>query len=114
MKNMCTRIVILLFLTGCAESMALLGPATTVAGKGNVLQSSFSTAASYGIKKQTGKSPLEHMVTYVEKNNPENKKEKCVSFLEASNSEICSAIKSSLVDIKKNIETNSKIKRLDQ
>ena len=114
MKNICTKILLLLFLTGCAESMALLGPATSVVGKGNVLQSSFSSAASYGIKKQTGKSPLEHVVTYVEKNNPNNKKEKCVSFLEASSSEICSAVKSSLAEIKKNIQTNSKIKRLDQ
>ena len=45
-----------LFVTGCAETMALLGPASTSIGGGNVAQSALSTAVNYGVKKQTKKN----------------------------------------------------------
>ena len=60
--------------------MALLGPATTSVGSGNVLRSSVSSVASYTIKKQTGRSPIEHVSAFVEKNNS-NKKRKMCKFL---------------------------------
>ena len=73
-----------------------------------MLQSSFNTVVSYGVKKQTGKGPLEHVKAYAEKVNPEKKKEPCHSFLEKTNSEICYIVKKQL------ILTKSKIKLLDQ
>jgi superfamily II DNA helicase RecQ len=65
MKKLSILVFTFLFLTGCYQSMALLGPATGAAN-GKVVQSSLQSAASYGIKKQTGKSPFEHVVAYSE------------------------------------------------
>ena len=87
----------LIFLSGCVESVALLGP---VSGSGNIAQSALSSSISYGVKIQTGKSPSEHIIEYVKNNNPEGSKEKCVEFIEQINSKTCAAIKA---DIKKNI-----------
>ena len=64
----------LTLLTGCAESLALLGPTSTAVTGGNMAQSAFSSAVNYSIKKQTGKSPMEHAMTYAEEMNPQKKK----------------------------------------
>ena len=56
-------------LTGCAESLALLGPTSTAVTGGNIAQSALSSAVNYGVKKQTGKSPMEHAMTYAEEIN---------------------------------------------
>ena len=90
MKKSLSLITILFLLNGCAESLALLGPATSIsAGSGKAAHSVVSTAASYGIKKHTGLSPSEHALAYVKKNNPENKKETCVG-IKSTNSQACS------------------------
>ena len=60
---------------------------------GKVLQSSLNSAISYGVKKQTGKAPLEHVKSYAEKINSEKKKSHALSFLEKTNSEICAIVK---------------------
>ena len=86
-------LVTLLFLNGCAESIALLG---TSASNGKILQSSVNSAISYGVKKQTGKTPLEHAMAYAEEKNPEKKIEPCLSFVEKTNSEICAIVKKQL------------------
>ena len=83
-------------LTGCAETLALLGPTSTAVTGGNIAQSAFSSAVNYGVKKQTGKSPMEHAMTYAEEMNPQNKKEPCLSFAEKTNSEICAIVKKQL------------------
>ena len=46
----------IIILNGCAESMALLAPAGSAFGSGNVVQSSLTSVASFGVKKHTGKS----------------------------------------------------------
>ena len=71
MKKLSILVFTFLFLTGCYQSMALLGPATGAAN-GKVVQSSLQSAASYGIKKQTGKSPFEHVVAYSVQKDLEN------------------------------------------
>tara|TARA_B100000902_G_scaffold122793_1_gene122832 strand:- start:545 stop:835 length:291 start_codon:yes stop_codon:yes gene_type:complete len=48
---------------------------------------------SYKVKKQTGKTPLEHAVAYAEKKNPEKKKETCISSIEKTRSEFCTVVK---------------------
>ena len=99
--------ITMLMLNGCAESVALLGTSISGASNGKILQSSLNSAISYGVKKQTGKAPLEHVKAYAEKINPEKKKEPCVSFLEKTNSELCLIVKKRL------ILTKSKMKHLD-
>ena len=107
MRKIFVLLTTMLLLNGCAESVALLGPSINGAGNGKILQSSFNTAISYGVKKQTGKSPLEHVKAYAEKINPEKKEEPCLSFLEKTNSEICAIVKKRL------ILTKSKVKFLN-
>ena len=97
----------MLLLNGCAESVALLGTSVSGASNGKMLQSSLNSAISYGVKKQTGKAPLEHIKTYAEKMNPEKKEEPCLSFIEKTDSEICAIVKKRL------ILTKSKIKFLN-
>ena len=105
MKKIFGLLIALLFLNGCAESIALLG---TSASNGRVLQSSLNSAISYGVKKQTGKTPLEHAVAYAEEKNPQKKKEPCLSFAEKTNSEICAIVKKQLEITKLKILNKSK------
>ena len=105
MKKILGLLTILLFLNGCAESVALLG---TSASNGRIIQSSISSSISYGVKKQTGKSPLEHAFAYAEERNPKKKKEPCLSFIEKTNSEICALLKKQLKLTKSKILTKSK------
>ena len=107
MRRILVLFITMLMLNGCAESVALLGTSIGGASNGKILQSSLNSAISYGVKKQTGKAPLEHVKAYAEKVNPEKKKEPCVSFLEKTNSELCLIVKRQL------ILTKSKIKYLD-
>jgi superfamily II DNA helicase RecQ len=107
MKKLSILVFTFLFLTGCYQSMALLGPATGAAN-GKVVQSSLQSAASYGIKKQTGKSPFEHVVAYSEQKDLENCEEenkqtkKCLNL----NEKLLSA--QSLVEQKDQIITEIK------
>ena len=93
MRKTLSLLVTLFLLNGCAESLALLGTATSGASSGKVAQSALSSAVSYGVKQQTGKSPSQHALTYVKKNNPEKKKDTCISFVEKTNSELCAVLK---------------------
>ncbi len=133
MKKILVSLLGLLLLTGCAESLALLGPTSSAITGGNIAQSAFSSAVNYGVKKQTGKSPMEHAIAYAEEINPEKKKEPCLSFAEKTNSEICAIVKKQLEltkfkilmrskdksikdltsSLKPNINKKSKIKYLD-
>ena len=85
MKKIFGLLTTLLLLNGCAESVALLGSSIGGASSGKIAQSSFQTAVSYGVKQQTGKGPLEHVLAYAEKIDPEKKKETCLSFIEKTN-----------------------------
>ena len=89
--------------SGCAESLALLGPASTSVTGGNLAQSAVSSAVSYGVKKKTGKSPVEHAMEYAEKNNPEKKKSKCITFLDSTESEFCEILKKNISETKNKI-----------
>lgn len=111
-KKFFIPMLFLLLLSSCAESLALLGPATTTGAGGNYARGAFTSSVSLGIKKQTGKTPMEHALSYANKHNPENKKSKCVSFLEATNSEICEAVKKNIIKTKNKLAEKSKIKNL--
>ena len=90
MKKIIGLLASLLLLNGCAESLALLG---TSPSNGKIIQSSLNSAVSYGVKKRTGKTPLEHAVAYAEKKNPEGKKDTCISSIERTRSEFCTIAK---------------------
>ncbi len=90
MKKILLLLSTILLLNGCAESLALFGPG---ASNGRLVQSSLNSAISYGVKKQTGKTPLEHAIAYVEEKNPERKKETCISSFEITRSEFCTIVK---------------------
>ena len=92
MKKIFGLLTTLLLLNGCAESVALLGTSVGGASSGKMLQSSLNSAISYGVKKQTGKTPLEHALAYAEEKNPEKKKETCISFIKKTRSEFCSIL----------------------
>ena len=112
MKKVLGLLLGLLLLTGCAESLALLGPTSTAVTGGNIAQSAFSSAVNFSVKKQTGKSPMEHAIAYVEEKNPEKKKEPCLSFAEKTNSEICVIVKKQLELTKSKILMRSKEKSI--
>ena len=108
MKKILGLFLGLTLLTGCAESLALLGPTSTAVTGGNIAQTAFSSAVNYGVKKQTGKSPMEHAMAYAEEMNPQKKKEPCLSFAEKTNSEICAIVKKQLKITKSKILNKSK------
>jgi len=112
MRKIFGLLTALLLLNGCAESIALLGTSAGSASNGKILQSSLSSAISYGVKKQTGNTPLEHVVAYAEKVNPEKKKEPCLSFVKKTNSEICAIVKKQLNLTKSKIINETKDKPL--
>ena len=94
MKKILVLLSTIFLLNGCAESLALLGTSTS---NGKILQSSLNSAISYGVKKQTGKTPLEHAVAYAESTNPEKKQETCISSIERTRSEFCTIVKKQIL-----------------
>ena len=114
MKKILLLLLTIFFLNGCAESLALLGPG---ASNGRFVQSSLNSAISYGVKKQTGKTPLEHAIAYAETKNPERKKETCISSFEITRSEFCTIAKKKIsltntVLAKKTIEIAQKFPKI--
>ena len=109
MKKILLLLSTIVLLSGCAESLALLGTGTS---NGKLVQSSLNSAISYGVKKQTGKTPLEHAIAYAEEKNPEKKKEPCLSFAEKTNSEICAIVKKQLKLTKSKILKRTKEKSI--
>ena len=93
MRKILLLLSTIFLLNGCAESLALLGPG---ASNGRLVQSSLNSAISFGVKKQTGKTPLEHAIAYAEEKNPERKKETCISSFEITRSEFCTIVKNEI------------------
>ena len=128
MKKVTVLISLIFLLNGCAESFALLGTSVGGASNGKVVESSLQSTISYGIKKQTGKSPLGHVLTYAEEKNPEKKKDPCKSFIKKTNSDICLITKKQInlakakinkqkkltSSLELTIDKSSKIKYLDE
>ena len=92
MKKVFFLLSIIFLLNGCAESVALLGSSVGGASSGKMLQSSLNSVISYGVKQQTGKTPLGHVLAYAEEKNPEKKQETCISFIERTRSEFCTIV----------------------
>ena len=54
-------LLIIVFLNGCVQNTALLGPGMTIATTGNVLQAGLQYGANTAIKNETGKNTYEHL-----------------------------------------------------
>ena len=63
----------IIFLSGCFQSTALLGPSMTVATTGNVLQAGLQYGANTAIKNETGKDTFEYIQDAVENQSKINK-----------------------------------------
>ena len=73
----------LIFLNGCLQTTALLGPGITVATTGNILQAGFQYGANSVIEKETGKNTLEHFQSAVDGQEKNKKfKEKFTNLVE--------------------------------
>ena len=83
-----------LLLVGCLESVAVIG---TGAANGKVVQSSIQSGASYGVKKITGKTPLNHAVSYAKKNTNKEKKNSCSPFANKKDPELCLRVEKKIV-----------------
>ena len=68
--------IILIFLNGCFQTTALVGPGITLATTGNIVQAGIQYGANKAIKKETGKDALSHIKDAVENNSKKKKFEK--------------------------------------
>tara|TARA_B100001996_G_scaffold44554_1_gene32184 strand:+ start:62 stop:358 length:297 start_codon:yes stop_codon:yes gene_type:complete len=75
-KKIYFLVLIFIFLSGCIQSSALLGPGVTIATTGNVLQAGLQYGANSAIKKETGKDALEHLKNAVDEEQDSQKLEK--------------------------------------
>ena len=75
MKKFFLLFIFFLFLTGCVQSVTLLGPAFTIVKTGSIQQALVSETINYGVKQNTGKNISEHVMKSVNKesNNQECK-----------------------------------------
>ena len=73
----------LIFLNGCLQTTALLGPGITVATTGNFLQAGFQYGANTVIENETGKNTLEHFKSALDSQKKNKKfKEKFTNLVE--------------------------------
>ena len=62
MKKVIFVVVATLFLNGCFQVLALVGPAASGVATGNIYQSAISYSLSYGVRKTTGKTIIENVI----------------------------------------------------
>ena len=63
MNKILLLLLSLLFLNGCAQNVALLGPAYSIASTGNVSQALISQSVNSSVKYTTGKNLSEHVTS---------------------------------------------------
>ena len=62
MKKVIFVVIATVFLNGCFQVLALVGPAATGVASGNIYQSAISYSVSYRIKQTTGKTIIENVI----------------------------------------------------
>jgi len=86
-------------LSGCyAQSLTMVGPATGIA-HGKISESALTSSLNYAVKAQTGKTPLEHVLTKQQIATIEEKKKKLNPC--ANNLKLCSAVKENIEKTRK-------------
>ena len=67
MKKIYFILISFIFLTGCVQSVALIGPAFTIVKTGSIQQALVGESINQGIKKETGKNVSEHVMQFLDK-----------------------------------------------
>ena len=67
MKKIYFILISFIFLTGCVQSVALMGPAFTIVKTGSIQQALVGESINQGIKKGTGKNVSEHVMQILDK-----------------------------------------------
>ena len=73
MKKVFLNLFILLFLTGCFQSTAMVGPTMTLVSTGNVGQAFGAFATNKAVEEETGMQTHEFIAKKVEEQNIKNK-----------------------------------------
>ena len=99
------RVLILLFfgmlLTGCyTSSLTVVGPATGVAS-GKISETAASASLNYVVKKQTGKTPIEHVLSENQIKTLETNKAKVNPC--KKNEELCSIVSTRIEKMQKQL-----------
>jgi len=84
MRKILIILLSFVLLSACAQSTALFGPVFTIGNTGNVMQAGFSYGGNMAIKQTTGKTPEEHVTSYIEEKRKKRKiRQEIVSYLES-------------------------------
>ena len=75
-KKIVLYFCISLFLTGCFQSSAMVGPVITLASTGNVSQAGLAYFTNRAVKEETGMSTTEYVSTFLEEKTKKNKNKK--------------------------------------
>ena len=73
MKKVIFVVIATVFLNGCFQVLALVGPAASGVATGNIYQSALSYSLSYGVKKATGKTIIENVIDMNEQSKTKKK-----------------------------------------
>ena len=80
-KKIYLLVLISIFLSGCIQSVALLGPGVTIATTGNIMQAGLQYSANTAIKNETGKDAFTHLKDAVEEEKDKQKFENKIKDL---------------------------------
>ena len=75
-KKIVLYFCISLFLTGCYQSTAMVGPAITLASTGNVSQAGLAYITNKAVEKETGMSATKYVSTILEEKTKKTKNKK--------------------------------------
>jgi len=112
MRNLISLLLLGLFLSGCyTNSLVYVGPATGVV-QGRTVESLISTSVNYTVKRQTGKTPIEHVLTKQQIATYESKKKKLNPC--EKNVEFCLSIKSRVEQMHQKFLSSNLQARMDK
>ena len=112
MRNLTSLLLLGLFLSGCyTNSLVYIGPATGVV-HGRTVESLVSTSVNYTVKRQTGKSPIEYVLTRQQIATYESKKKKLNPC--EKNVEFCLSIKSRVEQMHQKFLSSNLQARMDK
>ena len=112
MRNLISLLLLGLFLSGCyTNSLVYVGPATGVV-HGKTAETLISTSINYTVKKQTGKSPIEYVLTRQQIETYESKKKKLNPC--EKNVEFCLSIKSRVEQMHQKFLSSNLQARMDK
>ena len=94
MKKILILLASTFLLASCLDTVAVIG---TGASNGKIVQSSIKSGVSYGIKQETGSSPIEHLLNYNKKSKVQKKQDSCSSFTNKKELDTCIKLKQRII-----------------